>query len=93
MIEERSLSHALWDLLSGLAIAVIVHSLDPSLSTQLIGRSISPWRGKGKAKWIFEELLDLSIQQEQSGLYSISPKYLKFIFESYLSSTLYILET
>ena len=33
---EGSLSQSLGDLLSGLAIAVIVHSLDPSLSTQLI---------------------------------------------------------
>ena len=59
---KRFLSQPLWDLLSGLAIAVIVHSLDPSLSTQLIVRLI-PAYGFGDSR--------LSVQPNVVRLYKV----------------------
>ena len=59
---KRFLSQSLWDLLSGLAIAVIVHSLDPSLSTQLIVRLI-PAYGFGASR--------LSVQPNVVRLYKV----------------------
>ena len=62
---KRFLSQSLWDLLSGLAIAVIVHSLDPSLFAHLIVRLI-PAYGFGASR--------LSVQLNVVRLYKVELK-------------------
>ena len=53
----------------GISIALIIHSVDRSLSASLIViHSLDLfWSERLEAKWLHKDLLDLSIQQERPG--------------------------